>query len=81
MSENPFPDNMTQEDLIERVNGEITLDEAEYAARAINNYGPAMEMLRNQQRIHITFCGFCGGNPCRSDCKLAALLAGEPTDC
>jgi len=34
-------------------------------------------MLRKQQRIMMTFCGYCGGNPCRPDCELAALLDEE----
>ena len=35
---NPFPENMWPEDLIAIVHGEITLEEARYAAYAINQH-------------------------------------------
>ena len=43
---NPFPENMWPEDLIALVHGEITLEEAQYAAHAINQHDKLVELAQ-----------------------------------
>ena len=52
---------------------------AEFLVHAINQHEKLVAMLGKQQRIMMTFCGCCGGNPCRPDCELDALLKEEQT--
>ena len=69
---NPFPENMWPEDLIALVHGEITLEEAQYAAHAINQHEKLVEMLRNLEweggedwdldGHAIPCCPSCGGH-------------------
>ena len=55
----------------------INAEESTFVLHTINQHEKLVEMLRKQQRIMMTFCGYCGGNPCRPDCELAALLDEE----
>ena len=43
----------------------------------VRQHEKLVAMLGKQQRIMMTFCGCCGGNPCRPDCELDALLKEE----
>lgn len=66
----------------------LSATQAEYAARAINNYESLVYFARLGQRSRrengawkYTKCIECGGvDTCRSDCPLAALLAEEKTE-
>ena len=80
---NPFPHKLMIYSLQEGrlvnagAGGEFTREQADYIAYVFNQHEKLVEMLRKQQRIMMTFCGYCGGNPCRPDCELAALLDEE----
>ena len=57
--------------------GTWDLSDREFCAHAINQHEKLVAMLGKQQRIMMTFCGCCGGNPCRPDCELDAQLKEE----
>ena len=52
---NPFPENMWPEDLIAIVHGEITLEEARYAANAINQHEKLAEFCRRVASFGFSF--------------------------
>jgi len=81
---NPFPENMWPEDLIAIVHGEITLEEARYAAHAINQHEKLVKMLKklewcgdhDESAQFLESCPCCGQAPKwhASGCELDALL-------
>jgi len=78
---NPFPENMWPEDLIAIVHGEITLEEARYAAHAINQHEKLVAVVRCLLlSADAAWEADAGGHDWPEACQLArALLKEEKT--
>ena len=75
---NPFPENMWPEDLIAIVHGEITLEEARYAAHAINQHEKLVAVVRCLLlSADAAWEDDAGGHDWPEACQLARALLKE----